>query len=299
MKMNYGFRFFALSQAKKVNRNLFLQRKSALNQWNCVRLFIAFPSSIRFWYVYVRKEMENYMLTLNMHSILWLDKNRYLGQLRFVCLYVEFTYVGLETSVCISESILFSLINHLVLNSLNSQSSSGSGTRRLSTMTDGNKPSSLNSGASTEKVKINHTENGKPHEKNGTKKKAIKSGSDIQRSAHFQDPLDSPNYFASYDALRDLCNNNVEYFRTDDTESGQRFLNAYLGLLDHIETARGYVDQIRLFAHEYDFNAETPGNGYRSFLLVVRSCINHSVKLSSHVMQRRSSMLFRKSLYMK
>lgn len=163
-------------------------------------------------------------------------------------------------------------------------------------MTDGNNPS-LNGAAGEVDLKNNL----KPTEPNGTndKLKPNKSESGILRSAHHQDPLDSPNYFASFDALRDLCNNNIVYFRTDESEVGQRFLNAYVGLLDHIETARGYVDQIRMFAHEYDFNESTPGNGYRSFLLVVRSCISHSLKLSSHVMQRRGSLLFRKSLYMK
>lgn len=163
-------------------------------------------------------------------------------------------------------------------------------------MTDGNKTSILN-GAS-DKVDAQITGNAKkPIEKNGTNKS--KSDSELLTSVHNQDPLTGPNYFASYDALRDLCTNNVEYFRGDDSEAGLRFLNAYVGMLDHIEVARGYVDQIRMFAHEYDFSADTPGNGYRSFLLVVRSCVSHSLKLSAHVMQKRGSLLFRKSLYMK
>ena len=114
-----------------------------------------------------------------------------------------------------------------------------------------------------------------------------------------EDPLNSSNYFACYDALKDLCTNNVEYFQTDDSENGQRFYCAYMGFIDHIDSARKYVETIKEFAHEYDFNKATPGNGYRSFLLVVRSCINHGLKLSSYVMQNRSSLLFRKSLYIK
>lgn len=113
------------------------------------------------------------------------------------------------------------------------------------------------------------------------------------------DPLNCSNYFSIYDAFKDLCKNNADYFRKDESENGQRFYCAYIGLMDHIETARRYVIDIKLFAHEYDFNIETIGNGYRSFLLVVRSCINHGLKLSSYVMQHRGSLLFRKSLYMK
>lgn len=106
-------------------------------------------------------------------------------------------------------------------------------------------------------------------------------------------------YFALYDAFADLCHNNEEYFKTDDSENGLRMHGAYVGLIDHLETARTYVRQIREFAHEYDFSADIPGNGYRSFLLVVRSCLSHGLKLSSYVMQNRGSLLFRKSLYMK
>lgn len=107
------------------------------------------------------------------------------------------------------------------------------------------------------------------------------------------------NYFALYDAFNDLCVNNANYFETDDSENGQRLHGAYVGLQDHLKTARGYVTEIRSFVHEYDFHETVPGNGYRSFLLVVRACITHGIKLSSYVMQSRSSILFRKSMYMK
>lgn len=113
------------------------------------------------------------------------------------------------------------------------------------------------------------------------------------------DSIKSPNYFALYDAFEDLCKNNVEYFSTDDTENGLRLHHAFVSLIDHLEVARNYVTEIKEFAHEYDFDETTPGNGYRSFLLVVRSCITHSLKLSSYIMQNRSSLLFRKSMYMK
>lgn len=113
------------------------------------------------------------------------------------------------------------------------------------------------------------------------------------------DPLQSANYFGQYDALVAVCRNNVHYFRADDTEMGQRFYCAFNGLMEHIEIARSHAEQIRSFAAEYDFDANTPGNGYRSFLLVVNACIAHSLRLSTTVTANRASMLFRRSLYMK
>lgn len=113
------------------------------------------------------------------------------------------------------------------------------------------------------------------------------------------DSIKSTNYFALYEAFEDLCKNNIEYFRTDETENGFRLHGAFISLIDHLEIARKYVTEIKEFAHEYDFDETTPGNGYRSFLLVVRACLTHSLKLSSYIMQNRSSLLFRKSMYMK
>ncbi|XP_055700251.1 hormone-sensitive lipase isoform X1 [Phlebotomus papatasi] len=102
-----------------------------------------------------------------------------------------------------------------------------------------------------------------------------------------------------FDALKDLCVNNVNFFRRDDSATGVRLHGAFLALVDHIEKARPLVDQISDFAHEYDFDSETPGNGYRSFIKVIDCCIMHSIKLCRAVLESRSSILFRKTLYTK
>ncbi len=127
----------------------------------------------------------------------------------------------------------------------------------------------------------------------------IETSQELLSPDNKNDSIKSSNYFALYEAFEDLCKNNVEYFSTDDTENGLRLHGAFVSLIDHLAVARNYVTDIKEFAHEYDFDEKTPGNGYRSFLLVVRSCISHSLKLSSFVMQNRSSLLFRKAMYMK
>lgn len=108
-----------------------------------------------------------------------------------------------------------------------------------------------------------------------------------------------PYSFVLYDALIDICTNNVKYFECDDTETGQRYLGAFQGLIDHIEVAKTYVLQIVQFVHEYDFDEHTPANGYRSFVKTIQACINHSLKVSKYIAQNRSYLLFRKNLYMK
>lgn len=105
--------------------------------------------------------------------------------------------------------------------------------------------------------------------------------------------------FVLYDALIDICRNNINYFECDESESGQRFLCAFRGIIDHETIARKYVMKIIKFVHEYDFDENTPANGYRSFVSAVQSCIIHTVKISKYIAQNRSYLLFRKNMYMK
>lgn len=110
----------------------------------------------------------------------------------------------------------------------------------------------------------------------------------------------TPNYsFVLYDALADICQNNIKYFECDESEIGQRFLCAFRGIIDHLIIARKFVAKMIQFVHEYDFDELTPANGYRSFVKAVQSCINHTVKTSKYIAQNRSYLLFRKNMYMK
>uniref|UniRef100_A0A1B0CEX7 BHLH domain-containing protein n=2 Tax=Lutzomyia longipalpis TaxID=7200 RepID=A0A1B0CEX7_LUTLO len=102
-----------------------------------------------------------------------------------------------------------------------------------------------------------------------------------------------------FDALKDLCVNNINFFKHDDSEMGLRLHGAFLAPVDHIDKARPLVDQISEFAHEYDFDINTPGNGYRSFIKVIDCCIMHSIKTCRTVLEGRTSILFRKTLYTK
>lgn len=102
-----------------------------------------------------------------------------------------------------------------------------------------------------------------------------------------------------YDVLYELCQNNIEFFSKDDSMNGSKIHAAFLTLSLHIEFAKKKVLEISSFAHEYDFDEHTKGNGYRSFVIVVDCCIKHSIKLCRNVLENRSSLLFRKSVYFK
>ncbi|XP_023945668.2 hormone-sensitive lipase isoform X2 [Bicyclus anynana] len=109
----------------------------------------------------------------------------------------------------------------------------------------------------------------------------------------------SPPTYAMYEALKDSCQNNATYFQPDDSENGQRLYQGFMTLIDHIDTVWPLVDHVRKVAPLYDFDAKSPGNGYRSFVSVVDSCVLHGLKLSRQVCTGRDALLFRKGYFVK
>jgi hormone-sensitive lipase len=119
-----------------------------------------------------------------------------------------------------------------------------------------------------------------------------------QKEAQKTPQCGKSNFFL-IDALKEICYNNVDYFKEDESTQGLRLHGAFVGIIDHLDTAKPLVSEIEEFAGEYDFDEVTKGNGYRSFLLVFDSAVQHTLKLSKYVTENRSSILFRKNIYMK
>ncbi|KOB68682.1 putative hormone-sensitive lipase, partial [Operophtera brumata] len=109
----------------------------------------------------------------------------------------------------------------------------------------------------------------------------------------------APSTYAMYEALKDSCQNNATYFQPDDSENGQRLYQGFMTLMDHIDTVWPLVDHVRKVAPLYDFDSKSPGNGYRSFVSVVDSCVLHGLKLSRQVCTGRDALLFRKGHFVK
>jgi len=102
-----------------------------------------------------------------------------------------------------------------------------------------------------------------------------------------------------YRTLFAACQDHAAFFARDHTEFGQRLHAAHIAWQDFIVLANRLVLQIEAFAHEYDFDEQTPGNGYRSFIYVTNACITHGVGICQQLTATRSAMFFRKKFYMK
>ncbi|VVC91842.1 unnamed protein product [Leptidea sinapis] len=109
----------------------------------------------------------------------------------------------------------------------------------------------------------------------------------------------TPPTQAMYEALKESCQNNASYFHSDDSENGQRLYQGFVTLIDHVNTVWPLVDHVRKVAPFYDFDAKSPGNGYRSFVSVVDSCVLHGLKLSRQICTGRDTLLFRKGYFVK
>ena len=99
--------------------------------------------------------------------------------------------------------------------------------------------------------------------------------------------------------LRELCQENVTYFASDQDEYSLRIKSALVVCLDHLEQLHPIYKDISKIAPLFDFDSKTPGNGYRSFLKVVDKCILHTGNVCRRMHTQRESILFSKNSYMK
>ncbi|XP_072753950.1 hormone-sensitive lipase [Anoplolepis gracilipes] len=102
-----------------------------------------------------------------------------------------------------------------------------------------------------------------------------------------------------WSGLRKLCRASVEYFTSYQNENGVRIKAALLVILEQLDELQPRYNEIAKFASHFDFDEETPGNGYRSFLSMVDKCIMHSEQICRQMYHQKDSIFSRKSYYMK
>jgi len=97
--------------------------------------------------------------------------------------------------------------------------------------------------------------------------------------------------------LIQAVDNNSEYF---DNVKKCQILNLSLSQLKlEIEKCVKAALEIKRFAHEYDFDEETSGNGYWSFLNMTESAIRKTSKVCKQLIKNRTNLLFSADNYAK
>lgn len=99
--------------------------------------------------------------------------------------------------------------------------------------------------------------------------------------------------------LKQLCSENAEYFVKDSSENGQRLYISLLAIKESLDQSWPTVTHIREIAPKYDFDENTPGNGFRSFIGIYDAAITYAIELNKRVDGKKDSVLFQKSLLTK
>lgn len=102
-----------------------------------------------------------------------------------------------------------------------------------------------------------------------------------------------------WDTLRKLCHASVEYFTSHRRKNSDRIKDALQVILKQLDELQPLYNEIARFASLFDFDEETPGNGYRSFLLIIDKSVVHSEQVCRNMYHQKDSMLFRESHYTK
>lgn len=99
------------------------------------------------------------------------------------------------------------------------------------------------------------------------------------------------------DELIQTIDNNVGYF--DKEQKSQKLIDSLRRLKLTLKKCSKSVDEIENFAHEYDFDEETPGNGFRSFVEIFDSAVQRALKLGRKLIIAREGTFFRADKYSK
>lgn len=99
----------------------------------------------------------------------------------------------------------------------------------------------------------------------------------------------------SVDELIKAIDNSIEHF--DKTNKCHTLNSNLCNIKITIEKCAASVDEIRKFAHEYDFDEDTSGNGYHSFVDIFDSAIRKTKQICKRLIKNREKILFRADNY--
>lgn len=96
-----------------------------------------------------------------------------------------------------------------------------------------------------------------------------------------------------YEMLTTMVRANVEYFREVQTETGSKILAHLNSMHELLPTVEASANRIISSAHLFDFDSETPANGFRSIVSVTDRFVPLAAKLCRALQMKRGSPFFR------
>nr|XP_057902740.1 lipase, hormone-sensitive a isoform X2 [Doryrhamphus excisus]XP_057902741.1 lipase, hormone-sensitive a isoform X2 [Doryrhamphus excisus]XP_057902742.1 lipase, hormone-sensitive a isoform X2 [Doryrhamphus excisus]XP_057902743.1 lipase, hormone-sensitive a isoform X2 [Doryrhamphus excisus] len=99
-------------------------------------------------------------------------------------------------------------------------------------------------------------------------------------------------------ALEETCEENISAFSEELSDPpygdvAQRLVVCMKQIQEHGRVLEPMVAGFTAVCHHYDFDAETPGNGYRSLIKVLLSCLVHIIQKARYIASNHKSAFFR------
>lgn len=114
--------------------------------------------------------------------------------------------------------------------------------------------------------------------------------------------MNEKNYdekFLTWESLKCCLSNNIDYLKCEKSNSLKLHGALLERIIHQIDEAKILYKEIESFSKEYDVDENLQANGYRSFLKIFDSAINHVSKTLQYFTENRSRILFRKNHYIK
>lgn len=99
--------------------------------------------------------------------------------------------------------------------------------------------------------------------------------------------------------LRNIILDNLEFFQQDKRKSFLKITKNLQALNGTVDNISAVIGKITNFASDYDLDAATPANGYRSWLYISGLALQQTETVSKSVKENRGKIFFRVSFYEK
>lgn len=99
----------------------------------------------------------------------------------------------------------------------------------------------------------------------------------------------------SVQILKDLCQNNAEYFANDFTKNGRSLCKSSLEIGMNLDGLAEKMTKIEEETYRFDFEEATPGNGYRSYVKIGKLALDYGINLNKEIVSKRATFLFPKN----
>ncbi|XP_028976239.2 hormone-sensitive lipase isoform X2 [Esox lucius] len=102
---------------------------------------------------------------------------------------------------------------------------------------------------------------------------------------------------AVFTALEEVCEENISVLSAPADlpygDPSRRLVTCMGKILEHGRALEPVVSGITAVYHHYDFDSDTPGNGYRTLVKVLQSCLQHIIQKGRYVASNCGRALFR------